>query len=90
MHVAHNSSRGYACYGRQRGTGMLDDDIVAIRQPDGRYIIRRWQRRVEHYESLDGHDASYDEADAMRRLRELRSIADTWVVHPPDAPRLVE
>ena len=71
---------------------MRDKDIVAIRQPDGRYILRRWMlaQNVEEWSFIEGYGDTYDEAQTLQVLNQLRVTGDTWILDRPRQPRLVE
>ena len=71
-------------------TVMQDDDIVADRRDDGRYIIRRWRAPDGALLPIDGHDESYDEEEMYRRLNLLRATGDTYVRDQPTMARLVQ
>jgi hypothetical protein len=72
---------------------MQDNDIVAVRQPNGRYQILRWDELEGQMRQIPGHEDLYDEFDMYRRLKQLRSSGDTYVAEwsdRPDVLRLVE
>jgi hypothetical protein len=70
---------------------MQNNDVAAIRQPDGRYIIRRWiDHRRDRWAFVDGHTGTFKEADMLSRLSELRLTSDTWILDRPQKPRRVE
>ncbi len=58
-------------------TGMRTGDFVAIRQPDGQYLIR--QLSANHLVPVTNHDGLYEEAEAKRRLTTLRPYGDCWI-----------
>ncbi len=68
---------------------MLDRDIVAEPQADGRYKIRRWQADDGRLMPIDGHDDLYDEEEMYRRLNQLRATGDTYVRDSPMVLRLI-
>ena len=47
---------------------MEDNDVVAERQSDGRYRIRRWRKADETLYPIPGHEDLYDESEMARRL----------------------
>lgn len=69
---------------------MQDNDVVADRQADGTYRIRRWHARDGALLPIPGHEGTYDEAEMYRRLDDLRSTGDTWVRDTPTGARLVQ
>ena len=72
---------------------MRDHDIVAVRQPDGRYQILRWDELAGQMLQIPDHGDLYDELEMYRRLKQLRSSGDTYVADWPNRPdvlRLVE
>ena len=69
---------------------LLDSDIIADRQPDGRYIIRRWNADDRRLIAIVGHTDTYDEAEMRRRLDELRSTGDAYVREREDILRLIQ
>lgn len=56
---------------------LQNHDIVAVRQTDGRYLIREWVDGRE--EPVHGYAATYDERSMYRSLDELRPQGDTYV-----------
>ena len=69
---------------------MLDQDIVADVQSDGRYKIRRWQASDRQLIPIEGHEELYDEEEMYRRLNQLRATGDTYVRASPSVLRLVQ
>ncbi len=69
---------------------MLDNDIVADRQSDGRYIIRRWRASDGRLLFVDGCEESFDEEEMYRQLNVLRKSGDTYVREQPTVARLVQ
>ena len=71
---------------------VQDYDVVADRQMDDRFTIRRWIRG--ELKVIDGYDGLYTESEMFQLLRELRPSGDTWVrdspVAQPNIFRLVE
>jgi hypothetical protein len=68
---------------------MRDNDLIGIRLPDGRYVIRRWWARTRRWGFVDGHLDTYDRAETLRRLQQLREPGDASP-REPDPPRLIE
>jgi len=56
---------------------MLDRDVVAERQRDGVYRIRRWHASDGRLLPIPGHEDLYDEEEMYRRLNQLRWTGDT-------------
>jgi hypothetical protein len=56
---------------------MLNNDILADRQPGGQYSIHRWSdgRLV----AIVGHEGLFEESEMLRRLALLRPSGDTYV-----------
>jgi hypothetical protein len=69
---------------------MEDNDIVADRRPDGRYVIRRWRASDGRLLPIEGHEDFYDEEEVYRRLNRLRSSGDTYVRDEPTVARLIQ
>jgi hypothetical protein len=69
---------------------MEDNDIIADRRPDGRYVIRRWRASDGRLELIEGHEDVYDEEEMYRRLNKLRASGDTYVRDEPTHARLIE
>lgn len=69
---------------------MEDNDVVAERQSDGRYQIRRWRRSDGALLPIQGHDGLYDESEVYRRLEALRPTGDTYIRDSPGSWRLVQ
>jgi hypothetical protein len=69
---------------------MQDNDVVADRQADGRYVIRRWRGADGRLLLIDGHEDRYDEEEMYRRLNVLRRTGATWVRERPTDARLVQ
>jgi hypothetical protein len=69
---------------------MLDGDIVAEPQSDGRYKIRRWHTDTGRLIPIEGHDDFYDEEEMYRRLNRLRATGDTYVRDSPMVLRLIQ
>jgi hypothetical protein len=80
------ASAGYA-YGRH---SIEDGDIVADRQSDGLYRIRRWRAADGSLQAIDGHEELYDEEDMYRRLNRLRRTGETYVRDKPWMARLIQ
>jgi hypothetical protein len=62
---------------------VQDYDIVADRQMDDRFTIRRWIRG--QFVRIDGYDGLYTEPEMLQRLDELRPSGETWVRDSPEA-----
>jgi hypothetical protein len=62
---------------------VQDYDIVADRQMDDRFIIRRWIRG--QLVKIDGYDGLYTESEMLGLLDELRPSGETWVRDSPEA-----
>ena len=69
---------------------MRDNDIVADRRHDGRYVIRRWRASDAKLVPIDGHEDWYDEEEMYRRLNALRKTGNTYVRETPTSARLVQ
>jgi hypothetical protein len=69
---------------------MRDNDVVADRRPDGRYVIRRWRAADGTLLLIDGHEDLYDEEEMYRRLNRLRASGDTYVRDTPTEVRLIQ
>jgi hypothetical protein len=71
---------------------IQDYDIVADRQADDRFTIRRWVRG--ELKIIDAYDGLYSESEMLQRLAELRPSGSTWIrdspVAQPNKFRLVE
>jgi hypothetical protein len=62
---------------------VQDYDIVADRQMDDRFTIRRWIRG--QLVKIDGYDGLYTESEMLGLLDELRPSGETWVRDSPEA-----
>lgn len=69
---------------------MEDNDVVAERQSDGRYRIRRWRKADQTLHPIPGHEELYDESEMSRRLEILRTSGDTYVRDTSHSMRLVQ
>lgn len=69
---------------------MQNNDVVAERQADGRYRIRRWRESDQTLFPIPGHDELYEEADMYLRLNQLRASGDTYVRDTPHSARLIQ
>ena len=71
---------------------IQDYDIVADRQEDDRFTIRRWIRG--ELKTIDAYDGTYTESEKLQRLAELGLSGTTWIrdspVAEPNKFRLVE
>ena len=67
---------------------LQDHDIVADRQPDGRYVIREWVNG--RLTPIRGYSPMYQETEMYRCLDELRSHGDTYMRESPDILLLVQ
>ena len=67
---------------------LLENDIIAKRQNDGRYRIYRWSARSLVPEP--GYDGLYDESEMLRHLTALRPSGDTWVSEGNDVAQLID
>jgi hypothetical protein len=85
VHSVHRSERRAISDNRQ----MVNGDIVAEPQSDGRYKIRRWHADGRLM-PIEGHDDLYDEEEMYRRLNRLRATGDTYVRDSPMVVRLIQ
>lgn len=69
---------------------MRNNDIIADRRPDGRYVIRRWQASDGRLLPIEGHEDFYDEEEVYRRLNVLRPTGDTYIREKPTEARLIQ
>lgn len=60
-----------------------DLSIIALKQADGRYILRRWSEHQGMLLVIPGHDGRYLEPDLHRQLDGLRLTGKTYI-HRPD------
>ncbi|HEY7441349.1 MAG TPA: hypothetical protein VH701_02930 [Vicinamibacterales bacterium] len=68
---------------------MQDQDIVAVRQPNGRYQILRWDELAGQMRQIEGHEDLYDEFEMYRRLKQLSFSGDTYVADWPNRPEVL-
>jgi hypothetical protein len=69
---------------------MQNNDIIADRRPDGRYVIRRWRASDGQLLPIEGHEDFYDEEEVYRRLNVLRRTGDTYIREKPTEARLIQ
>ena len=69
---------------------MQNNDVVADRQPNGQYCIRRWREVDGFLLPISGYESLYSETELYRHLDELRPTGDTYVRDSPHSLRLVQ
>jgi hypothetical protein len=68
----------------------LNNDVVAVHLASGRYRIHRWRVADDALLPIAGYEETYEEAEMLRRLTDLRSEGDTWVREQNGTERLIE
>ena len=67
---------------------MDDLDIVAAKQKDGLWLIRRWSEFQHDLVEIPGHDGRYTEGEMHRCLEYLRLTGKTFL-HDETGLRLI-